>query len=539
MITCVMTPRYRLRATAAALLTLGSIVGLLAPSSHADTGLVDVMATIPMSDGVVLAAETVTAAGSGPHPLVVMPGSWGSNQLQYHSIALLFGNAGYDVVGYSDRGMATSQGLADYADAATVSDVSTVINWSVQHLNADVNRVGVFGISYGAGVGLLAAERDPRIKSVAALSTWTDFTDTFLPSGSISSDLIRGLALSTTGTAPHVRLGPQTAALFSEYQSNPVAARQLIRQLSKTRSPINDVTGLSHTAVMLANGMQDSLLPPRQLVTMFANLKGPKRLELRTGDHGQPEAQALYGDNMNTGPVADALTWTNHYLRGIANGIDTARPVSLTDTITGVTTGYARWPGKSATVIDPLATPDGVPSDPSRVSIGSADSGDWSRAIPWGLNTPAETAYEQTDFTNPYRIPTVPSANFSSYFSFVWNGPDAAAAQAYAGSPTLTVSVSATQPSVSLVAYLYDVDAAGTASFMTVAPMTLTGLAAGTSKPVTFNFQPIAWTVAAGHHLALVVDSADHGWSSSNVSPTTLQITSTAAAPAQLRLPTP
>jgi len=523
----------------AALITLGSLVGFLAPASHADTGLVDVMTTIPMSDGISLASETVTAAGQGPHPLIVMPGSWGSNQLQYHSIALLFGGAGYDVVGYSDRGMATSQGVADYADTATVSDVSTVINWSVSHLNADVSKVGVFGISYGGGVGLLAAERDPRIKAVAALSTWTDFTDTFLPSGSISADLIRGLALSTTGSSPHVRLGPQTSALFSDYQTNPAATRKLIRQLATTRSPITGVATLSHTAVMLANGMQDSLLPPRQLVAMFSGLKGPRKLELRTGDHGQPEAQALYGTDETTGPVADALLWMDHYLRGKANGIDTAKPITLTDTITGVTTGYTKWPGKGTGVIDPLGAPATPMSDPAQVAIGDAGADDWSRDIPWGLNTPAETAYEQTDFTKPYRIPTVPAANFSSYFSYLWNGADAASPQVYAGSPTLTMTLAATQASVSMVAYIYDVDAAGTASFMTVAPMTVTGLKAGTARSVTFNFQPIAWTVQTGHHLELVVDSADHRWSSSNVAQTTLEITSSSTTPAELRLPTP
>lgn len=537
------THRLNGRPTARILVSLtlaaGALTGVLATSSHAatTTNLVDVMNTITMPDGVVLAAETVTAAGSGPHPLVVMPGSWGSNQLQYHSIALLFGNAGYDVIGYSPRGMGTSQGVADYADPTTVSDVSSVINWAVAHLAADPNHVGVFGISYGAGVGLLAAEKDSRIKAVAALSTWTDFAATFLPSGSISNDLIRALAQSTTGTSPHVRLGSDTSTLFSEYLTDPTAARALIRKLAPSRSPITGVSALNtnHTAVMLANGMQDSLLPPLQLVSTYKQLTGPKKLELRTGDHGQPEAAALFGGSP-VGPVADSLAWMDRYVRGIANGIDKAKPVTLTDTITGVTTGYSAWPGTTAP--DALAAPATIYSDPAAVAIGDPTEDAWTRAVPWGLNTYAETGYEQTDFTDPYRIQMVSTSKFTAYFSYIWNGPTTSTAQGYAGSPTLTLSVTATQPTVTMVAYLFDVDASGTASFTTVAPATLTGLSTATSQSVTLNFQPIDWTVAAGHHLALVVDSGDHRWGSSNVPNTALQFTSTAATPAQLVLPT-
>jgi hypothetical protein len=99
--------------------------------------------------------------------------------------------------------------------------------------------------------------------------------------------------------------------------------------------------------------------------------------------------------------------------------------------------------------------------------------------------------------------------------------------------------VTANEPTVSMVGYLYDVNPAGTASFMTVAPMTVTGLTAGASKSVTLLFQPIAWTVPTGDHVVLVVDSGDHRWSSSNVKNEILQITSTSANPSELVLPKP
>lgn len=526
-----------LRLLVSAVLGLGALSGVLATPSQAGTGPTDVQATITMPDGVVLAAETVTATGPGPHPLVVMPGSWSSNQLQYHSIALLFGNAGYDVVGYSDRGMATSQGLADYADPASIADLSSVIDWAVQHLAADPNQVGAMGISYGAGISLLAAEQDPRIKSVVALSTWTDLGETFLPSGSIANGLLNALAVATTGPTPKVRTGPLLTTLFGEYTSNPTAARKLITSMSPSRSPITNVAALSNTAVMLANGFQDSLLPPRELVTMFGKLPGPRRLELRTGDHGQPEAAALYGGSA-AGPIADALAWMDRFVRGVPNGVDKAKPVVLQDTVTGVVTSYPRWPGKTAQT-QSLTAPATLDSDPQAVSIGATDgSVDWTRAIQWGLNTPAETSYEQTDLLDPYRVQTVAANTFSKYFSFIWNGSELAAAQALAGSPTATVTVSSSTPTVSLTGYLFDVDATGTASLMSAAPMTVNGLKLGASKSVTLLFNPIAWTLAAGHHVTLVIDSSDHRWAASNTGNPTLTITSTTDQPSRLVLPT-
>src|SRR5439155_20039282 len=86
------------------------------------------------------------------------------------------------------------------------------------------------------------------------------------------------------------------------------------------------------TAVMLANGYEDSLIIPNQLVTFFDQLTGPKRLELRVGDHGGPEGSGLAGAANEV--WQSATRWLDHYVRGVDNGVQNDDPVQLKDVTT-------------------------------------------------------------------------------------------------------------------------------------------------------------------------------------------------------------
>ena len=53
----------------------------------------------------------------------------------------------------------------------------TVIDWILANTSADPARIGSAGVSYGAGISLIASAFDPRIRAVAAMSGWTDLVD--------------------------------------------------------------------------------------------------------------------------------------------------------------------------------------------------------------------------------------------------------------------------------------------------------------------------------------------------------------------------
>jgi putative CocE/NonD family hydrolase len=182
--------------------------------------------SIPAGDGVSLAADVFTPAGSGKHPLVVLPGSWGAAASEYDAVGAKLAARGYVAVAYTQRGFRGSGGEVDFAGPATQRDASTVIDWALAHTPADASRIGLAGVSYGAGIALLAAERDPRIKAVAALSTWTDLADSLVPNGTLSRRTLGGLLNEVESKG---RASPFDRELQRRLEADPTAAGDLLR----------------------------------------------------------------------------------------------------------------------------------------------------------------------------------------------------------------------------------------------------------------------------------------------------------------------
>ena len=89
----------------------------------------------------------------------------------------------------------------------------------------------------------------------------------------------------------------------------------------------------------------------------------------------------------------------------------------------------------------------------------------------------------------------------------------------------------------SLFAYLYDVDPTGAARLVSYGTQTLTssGLTAGVDADIALG--PISWTVAAGHSIALVIDSTDARYLGQSVPGSTITLTSSVTDPATLTVP--
>ncbi len=123
--------------------------------------------------GTVLKGNVVTPAGadgSRRYPLLVLPTSWSFPQVEYLAQAQRLADSGYVVLTYNVRGFWQSGGQIEVAGPPDVADASKVIDWALAHTPADPQHVGMAGVSYGAGISLLAAAHDKRIRAVAALS---------------------------------------------------------------------------------------------------------------------------------------------------------------------------------------------------------------------------------------------------------------------------------------------------------------------------------------------------------------------------------
>lgn len=502
-----MTHRARRRLIAAAVVVVagaGLAVALVRGSgSTASRGIAsDTSRTIAAGGGVTLAAEVITPRGGGRPPLVVMPASWGQAESEYHAIGRMLAGSGYQVVAYAERGFGKSTGAVDFGGPATQHDVTTVIDWALAHTRADPARIGTFGVSYGAGISLLAAAHDRRIRAVAALSTWTDIAASFDPG---STPSVLGLRLLLGPTASTLRLTPDVDGLRRTLAEDPAAAGAVVRELSGTRSPMTYLARLNanRPAILLANAYEDSLFGPGQLVPFFTGLTGPKRLQLAPGDHAGPELGGLYGRPNST--VADARAWLDHYLRGSADGIDRAAPIQLRDAVTDRVHPFASWPtSTAAATLRPVQ---------ARATLAP------------GSDSVATSGPPQFFSFARYASPQIATGDLTATTAAVWTGSPVRAPTLVAGTLHARFTVaSSLAGDATVIAYLYDVDASGTGRLISWQPITATGLSADRPRPLDASLPPTAWTLATGHRLALAVDRNDARYQSLTPAGATLSV---------------
>jgi putative CocE/NonD family hydrolase len=485
--------------------------------------------TIPGSDGIELSAYVITPRSQGRHPLVIMPAPWGSGADEYAAVGQRLAAHGYEVVSYAQRGFDASQGRIDIAGAQTQADVSAVITWALSHTAAAPGGVGAVGVSYGAGASLLAAGRDPRIKAVVAMSGWSDLAASFYPDTTGSRQIVNILMDSARASG---RPDADVQALAQESASgNAAAMAATVARLSPSRSAIDDVAGLNknRTAVMLANGFEDSIFPPSQQVKLFDVLTGPKRLQLARGDHGGPERSGLKG-NSGTKVWRDATAWLDRYLRGRTSAISGQEPVQVQDVRSGTWHQYptVSATGHAATWYLGGRAPASLTEEPAAA---------WTEHITAGKDSIADVGRPQFD-AKPYELVSgVRISDVDRSVAAVWNGAAYPKSTLVNGAPALHVTVTPSAPNTSLYAYLYDVDGSGSGTLMTAKPYSLVGAAPGRATSVDVALEPISWTVAAGHHLSLVIDTVDPRYLSVSVPGSTVEFSSTAADPATLQVP--
>lgn len=94
-------------------------------------------------------------------------------------------------------------------------------------------------------------------------------------------------------------------------------------------------------------------------------------------------------------------------------------------------------------------------------------------------------------------------------FAGVWSGPTYSTGALLNGAPRLHVTLTPSSPDTSLFAYPYDADALGVGSLVSHKPHTVRGATPGQARSLDFRLEATSWEVAAGHHLALVVDTVD------------------------------
>jgi predicted acyl esterase len=468
------------------------------------------------SGGVTLKANWIAPAAAGRHPAIIFPSSWGLNDVEYLAQAKILAGKGYVVVSYTPRGWWFSGGTIDTAGPLDMADLSTVVDWTIAATPADPARIGAAGISYGAGISLLGAGFDKRIRVVAAMSGWSDLVYS-LYSGDTrhqqSSGLL-SLAAQLVG-----KPSPELSQALGDFAANRNVDQ--VKAWGKARSAATylDAINANQPAVLLANGWGDSFFPPNQLAGFFGRLTTPKRLELRPGDHAIAELTGILG--LPNDAWQSLYEWFDHYLAGQSNGAD-AEPAVQVKPLNAAAESYPDWSalngGARRYGLGRIRLLDGTGL------LGGAVSTGWTKKLPTDKDTVAgggvvlltNGASAITGEQPSIWLPFVDRARAG-----VWAAERPSTVTRIRGVPKVHLELANTEDTGTVVAYLYDLDSLGNAKLITHAPVSWLQH----TSAVDVDLYATAYDLPAGHSLTLVVDTADPLYYDENASGDSITVT--------------
>ncbi|RDI54586.1 CocE/NonD family hydrolase [Nocardia mexicana] len=483
---------------------------------------------VPGADGVLLNAVITAPPDLAEHknPLVLQPSGWGMPAMgSIGSAYRLSSGAGFVSIEYTARGMYLSGGEVDLLGDRDARDASAVIDWAIANLNVDPDRIAIAGGSYGAGLSLLAAAHDPRIKAIVADSPPADGTAALAPNGTLKTGGPAALALTGASTN---RFSPEmtAAGLHAILTTDPSS----LAALTNTRllADAVDTLNANGTAVFLAHDWQDSLLPVGPVFHLFDRLTGPKMLYLQPGDHSTGGGPGQVAGLPN--PVWDAgIRWLDHHLNGAPNGIDTEPVVNLAPADGGPYDGYR-------SVADAVPAAQAFPLSAPAAGVLGADPGDsWSQPLRSGATTAVSAVpYVTGSLAQLGSAPPIPLGSVDRTLAGVWHTAPFDAGARIAGSPRLDLTVIPPTADLSLFGILYDEAPDGSGTPVTYWPITRHDLRPGQPNAVAWELSPTYWKLAPGHRLALTVTSQDPV---PFVSATPVGSTVTFAAPSTVEIP--
>lgn len=450
-------------------------------------------------DGTALAATVCEPSTPGPHPTAVLVAAWGGGRTQNIVPCETLASRGYVAVSYGTRGFGESGGKVEVAGADDITDVSSVIDWTLANTASDPNRIGVGGISYGAGISILASAFDPRIRAVASLSGWADLI------ASLYGNQTRRAAVATVlrlSGEQNGHLSDETRSMLDKYMRDDDVPR--VSQWARERSAATHLNAINRNrpATLMVSAWNETVFPPRQMVDFYRGLTTPKRLELVPGEHASAETSGLLG--LTNESWTSVYRWFDAHLAGTDTSI--SREPSLVLKPRGGTDRprehYPDW--------EHVTDADERFSLAGNGTMGGRSAGE--QTITAGTDTVADGGVPLVTYTfegltgEPPAVwlPAVDRRNAA-----VWTSKPLDGNRAVRGSPHVHLTTKPSTPDGMLVSYLYDVDASGHAKMISYAPYTFRGARPGAPLTVDTALPPTAYDVPAGHRLSLVVDTKD------------------------------
>lgn len=444
------------------------------------SGLMDLVA----KDGVKLSAMVMQPREhTGKLPVVVFINSWTLDRFEYLVPAAKLAKRGYLVLSYATRGFGRSGGMIDTAGPKDMSDLSVVLDWLEANPAVDRERIGVGGISYGAGIALLGLSTDPRIKVACSMSGWGSLRRSLY--GNDTPRLAWGLILIGSGYFTG-HMDPTITDYYRRMLRHEDIA--LVTEWADARSPLTyrDALNAANKPLYMSNNMQDFLFNSNGVLDYFSGLTVPKKLDLNEGVHASAEGTGLFG--LDNAVWNNAYAWFDHYLRGIDNGITETPVVSIQRRFSSDRVALSNWPAKE------LSTRTFELAD---FAIFSGED----TVATTGIPILSDVAADYTPLKVHARLGLVNPLHGEVFISAPLDEP-----LLIRGPMQWSARLRSTHGEANLNLYFYDVDEDDRATLITHG----TGsVHEGGEQAVSFDLMAVAHDIAPGHRIALAADTFD------------------------------
>lgn len=455
------------------------------------------------------------------HPGVVMISSWASGEFfeylgQQHQLA----KQGVVTLAYTARGFWGSEGVVGVAGEDDVLDVSDALDTMLSAAPVDEDKLGVSGISYGAGLSLLAAAADPRIKAVAALSGWNQLIEQLFANSVGNATWVRVLTASGHLTG---RLDPIVQHYADLILSPDLNSAEIAEAAAwgAARSPGSYIEALNKNrpAVLLVKNWQDHMFTPNSSMRLFSELTGPKLMLIQPGVHGAEIGAAVSGD---AHPVYNTVrAWFAQWLQGEDLDLGEGSQLWMKPQFGGEYEAYDSWPSSWLRQERMYFGARGELSFDWSCFCFTGDKGSllteprpaasWDR-IKSGVDTTATTAIIPvlTPMSEASGTPlTLPMWTVLRDHGLRYQGWPMEWGLKLRGIPSVSLRVRPSSERGMLVAYLYSVNPQGIGTLVTHGAVAWREVTPGEPIDLELEMNAVFFDVPVGHRVELVLDTAD------------------------------
>ncbi len=452
-------------------------------------------------------------------PAIIFMNSWAMEEHEYVAQAQHFVRKGYIVLSYSHRGWGLSGGKASLSGPWDYADFSNVVDWLEENTPVDMENIGVSGISLGGGGSLNAISHDKRIKTACALSSYMDMVRSMWSEE--TPRMFWGLVLVSTGTLL-ARPDPNIYKIWYCTLTN-TNIDWLVDTIGE-RSPVAFLDTLNswNKPIYIGHNLEDYLFQPDVAIDYFNALTvDHKRMDLNQGTHATGEGPGLFGLHCYVYDNVDK--WFDYWLKGIDTGIvpkqaksavvtmeeknNLARSVYNTGDLTAANGTYI-WPARSISTETFYCEPKGTVANGKLSSTSSKVKG--INAIVSSYITGATAGAMLIPMLEQFKMPlTCDLSLLDRTKTIVYEGEALTSAKKLRGKCEATLRLSLSRNRGQVIMYLYDVNENGIGTFITHGFKTFWDAKPYYVKNVNIPLVATAYDVPAGHHLALVIDTAD------------------------------